>query len=82
MEGEYDSYGRVFTEDAKDSLEWETDWNKILNYHFDDNVKNGIAAIHSKCYNKEPVTISEDDPNQGRGENWEYFGDIESDTKF
>ena len=35
----------------------------------------GIAAFHKKCYKSvEPTTRSQPDPDQGWGENWEYFG--------
>ena len=35
----------------------------------------GVAAFHKKCYKGvEPTTRSQQDPDQGWGENWEYFG--------
>jgi len=39
---------------------------------FNDNEGDGIAAIHSRCFKGIiPKTQSEDDPNQGWGENEE-----------
>lgn len=85
MEGEYDSYGRVFIDASQredvehslmDSKEWEIDWSDVCDLMFDHDKSNGIAAIHSKCFTGEiPVTRSEDDPNQGWGEDGKYFGD-------
>lgn len=73
MEGEYDSYGRVF--DSKlNSIEWKSrSWSdgddSVCELMFDDDKRNGIAAIHSKCYvGSDPFTRSKDDPNQGWGE--------------
>ena len=92
MEGEYDSYGRVFTEDRSDSIDWDnpfpdkpTDrpWSHVCDLMFDDDKSNGIAAIHSKCLNgSTPTTRSENDPNQGWGEEGELMGDCSQHTEF
>lgn len=86
MQGEYDSYGRVFIEgtqakgvehDLKESAYWDTEWRIVCDLMFDKDKGNGIAAYHSKCDNGEvPVTRSEDDPNQGWGEEFEDFNDV------
>ncbi len=81
MGGQYDSYGRVFTEDLKDSIQWKRYWTygypetvedphstpacDLLN---DSSLSNGIAAIHTSCYSGEiPTESSPQDPNQGWG---------------
>ena len=43
MEGEYDSYGRVFTKDNKDSVQWEKEWSEVCDLMFSDQKNNGIA---------------------------------------
>ncbi len=84
MEGQYDSYGRVFNEDCSDSIKWRNpypedpieedeqgwnSWDRVCNLMFDEDKSNGIAAIHSECYKGlVPITRSEGDPNQGWGE--------------
>ena len=69
MEGEYDSYGRVFTDDFKDSIQWEMDWADICKLNFHGDANEGIAAIHSRCDpGVVPVTKSPQDPHQGWGE--------------
>lgn len=74
MEGEYDSYGRVFDKHKETSILWKKDWNTVCDLMFDDDHSNGIAAIHSKCFTgKIPKTRSDDDPNQGWGENDELL---------
>ncbi len=79
MEGEYDSYGRVFTEDKKDSIYWDQEWLKVCDLIFSPSKGDGIAAVHSRCFTgKVPTTQSEDDPNQGWGMDGEYF--INTDT--
>ena len=68
MEGEYDSYGKVFTHNKKHSIEWDMDWNEVCDLMFHDNISNGMAAIHSRCFIQNiPNTRSEDDPDQGWG---------------
>lgn len=80
MEGEYDSYGRVFDENMK-SIEWEMEWRDVCSLNFDGDVLNGIAAIHSKCWKgKVPMTQSKTDPNQGWGEEGEWFGNTDPEA--
>lgn len=82
MEGPYDSYGRVFDNNMK-SIEWSMSWSKVCDLMFSDNYSDGIAAIHSKCFDGIlPTSRSAGDPNQGWGENFELFGDIDQDIKF
>jgi len=81
MSGQYNSYGKVFKEDLKSSVEWKRYWTKgypktvedphstpacdLLN---DSDIANGIAAIHTSCYSGEvPTECSPQDPNQGWG---------------
>jgi hypothetical protein len=62
MEGNYSMYGDV------NNQEWENDFDDILNLHWSRHRDDGIAAIHSKCWNGVvPTTRSEDDPKQGVG---------------
>ena len=84
MEGQYDSYGRVFDNEMntvywndpnpdtplKGDKEEDTEiWHRVCDLMFKPDKSNGIAAIHSKCYREcVPVTRSEDDPNQGWGD--------------
>jgi hypothetical protein len=80
MSGEYDSYGRVFDADGK-SIKWSMSWSNVCELMFMDDNHNGILAIHTKCMKEGliPDTRSENDPNQGWGDDWEYFSD--TDTK-
>ena len=73
MKGRYNSYGAVFTKSLKKSKEWKKmDWSDIVDLHFDGDEANGIAAWHTKCYDGSvPTTQSEDDPNQGWGDDHE-----------
>ena len=69
MRGHYDSYGRVFTADKKDSFEWKTDWNEVCDLMFTKNKGDGIAVVLEKYFaGKIPTTRSEGDRNQGWGE--------------
>ncbi len=91
MHGNYDSYGRVFSNEkdpedksmcATTSFEWKMDWSKVCDLMFDPNKRNGIALIHDSFWKEGdpyPTERSEDDPNQGWGEDGENFGDISSD---
>jgi len=127
MEGNYDSYGRVFTENGKDSIHWKADyddmperekmskemkerckdfseemkesmfksieasldedrqrerdpWGKVCDLMFSHKEDNGIAAIHTRCWKGHiPTTQSENDPNQGWGEEGELFSDCDDD---
>lgn len=89
MEGQYDSYGRVFKGGTQvstvehqlmESIHWCMGWSKVCDLIFMSDKSNGIAAIHSKCYKDLiPVTRSENDPNQGWGENGEHFSDCNTE---
>lgn len=68
MQGDYDSYGGVFSSEPLNNLEWTNDWGDIVDLHFNSNSQNGIAAIHTDCWKGTiPISSSEDDPNQGWG---------------
>ena len=66
-EGNYNSYGYVDGQPI-----WENDWGKIVDLHYSDYPENGIAAIHTECWENGskalPTEKSEDDPSQGSGE--------------
>lgn len=67
MNGEYDSYGRVFDEKGE-SIFWRMSWSDVCDLMFTDNPRNGIAAYHENCCDKMiPKTRSFDDPDQGWG---------------
>ena len=91
MFGNYDSYGRVFSnkKDKKDtsltdttSFEWKMDWGDVCDLMFNTDGSNGIAAI-LEPYWKEgdsyPIERSEDDPNQGWGEHLNLIGSNSKD---
>ncbi len=81
MEGEYDSYGRVFDRNLE-SIDWEMDWDKVCDLMFNE-TGDGIAAIHTKCWQNElPTVQSDSDPNQGWGDEGEYFCDCEKEEEF
>ena len=67
MQGEYNAYGRVFTEDKKSSIDWSAlPWETIIKYFCGNDPKSGLAAVHTKCFNGTvPTTRSDDDQNQG-----------------
>lgn len=66
MSGQYDSYGRCFTEDLSDSHMWSIGWSSVCDLMFTSSDDDGMAAYHQQCYDGvHPTTISEDDPNQG-----------------
>lgn len=76
MHGNYDSYGRVFDGNGS-SFEWEMNWGKAVDLHFDGNIRNGFAMIKDEWFNKVyPSTISYDDPEQGWG-NREKFKQVD-----
>lgn len=100
MEGEYDSYGRVFTEDREGSVYWENPtpgvpladhelekgdtpdshgyWSRVCDLLLTEDESSGIAAVHSKCFaGVIPTTRSEDDPNQGWGDDMGLMGDCD-----
>jgi hypothetical protein len=84
MQGEYDSYGRVFSMDATayktkanglkgvtSSYEWTAmGWAAIVSMHFGGCSESGISAYHSKCFDgdMENVEVSDNDPDQGWNE--------------
>ena len=57
-------------------------WSRVCDLMFSKDTSNGIAAVHTKCQveGKVPVTRSEDDPDQGWGDDLELLGDIDPDT--
>ena len=69
MEGEYDSYGRVFGEgsvEERESIKWTRSWDKVCDLMFEKDEGNGITAVHERCFRGAIPTIrSKDDPNQG-----------------
>jgi hypothetical protein len=85
MQGQYDSYGRVFKMDpapyktnktglkgVTSSYEWSVkEWGEIVDLHFNNQSDAGIAAYHSKCFDGDMtnVFVSDDDPEQG----WEKY---------
>ena len=85
--GNYNSYGQVFKNELRgdvkhelhDSFEWHIDWGYICDLHFNSNDGDGVAAILDEFWDGEyPTTISDDDPNQGWGEDMEGIGDCSS----
>ena len=58
---------------------WEDAWPKPLNgvrYDELDDCRNNnvIAAVHERCFKQVPTTGSLSDPDQGWGEEFEFFG--------
>ena len=90
MRGEYDSYGRVFTEDREDSLKWNLPWagsgedkGDVCTLMFDEDESNGIAAVHSRCYRGYiPTERSMEDPNQGWGYSGIHDWDLDEDQSY
>ncbi len=71
--------GKIITVET-DEIDDRDPWSKVCDLMFDNDKSNGIAAIHTKCYSGvPPTTESEDDPNQGWGEDFELFADISDD---
>lgn len=85
MYGQYDSYGRVFTSPSCDeSFEWQMPWGKVCDLMFDKDNSSGIAVIRDRYWHEGdsyPTTRSEDDPNQGWGEELEGLGDCSGPNK-
>jgi len=83
MEGQYDSYGRVFNKDNTGSIKWDMEWHDVCELMlFSKSESDGIAAVHTKCFTgKVPTTQSEDDPNQGWGEDLELLTDVDEDLE-
>lgn len=71
MNGEYDSYGRVFDKEGY-SVRWSIPWSDVCELMFNKHRDNGIAAYHEECYAQiaptTPVVRSSGDPDQGWGE--------------
>jgi len=77
MEGQYDSYGRVF-DDNMDSIEWKMPWagwaipegstELTVCDLMGADARSGIAAVHTKCWKGNvPTAESDYDPDQGWG---------------
>jgi hypothetical protein len=80
MFGNYDSYGRVFDETGDGSFEWVGDWGDLVTQHFNGDPTSGFAAIKDKHYDGTyPTTISDDDPNQGWGDDDFGYIDVNMD---
>lgn len=76
MHGNYDSYGRVFTKGLEDSFKWRMEWGDVCDLMFDSDMSNGIAVVLDKYDDGTiPTTRSENDPNQGWGDDGEGMGD-------
>lgn len=84
MQGAYDSYGRCFTEDLESRQEWDMEWGKVCDLHFNGGDGDGVAAVHERCWRgNTPTTVSEDDPNQGWGDDTDSgWGDCDEDAEF
>lgn len=78
MQGPYDSYGRVFSDEkdpadktltSESSFEWKLDWGECCDLMFDNNPNNGLAAAHVACIHGDdyPLENSKGDPDQGWG---------------
>ena len=77
MQGQYDSYGRVFKVDTKGlgphsdevSYEWEArDWSGVCDLMHNNEADSGIAAYHGGCYSLGATPeVSDGDPEQGWG---------------
>jgi hypothetical protein len=84
MQGQYDSYGRVFKVETKGlgphsggeaSYLWTVmGWGDIVNLHYNGCSYSGISAYHSGCFDgdMENVTVSNDDPHQGSCEEYQF----------
>jgi len=69
MDGQYDSYGRVFDE-KMESVHWKMDWLDICDLDCSWDKSEGIAVIHTDCISSStriPTTKSDPDPEQGWG---------------
>jgi hypothetical protein len=89
MHGNYDSYGRVFTNklrtdvhhELRESFQWTMDWSDVCDLMQSSSPTNGIAMVLDEYWTGEvPTTRSEDDPDQGWGEEDEFLmGDCSTD---
>lgn len=62
MEGNYTLYGKV------DDKKWTNDWSIICDLIFNNHPCDGMAAIHSDCWDGEvPTECSDGDEKQGCG---------------
>jgi len=76
MYGNYDSYGRVFIKDGMkksppESMEWKMDWGDVTDLIFNGDPASGIALIRDPFWKEGdpyPAYQSEQDPNQGWGD--------------
>ena len=68
MQGQYDSYGRVFDKDGE-SIDWGKSWPGVYDLMVEGGRSSGISAVHVGCFVGEyvPTENSNDDPNQGWG---------------
>lgn len=98
MTGQYDSYGRTFIPGSQrpdikhplmESQEWKTveegehdAWSGVCKLMHNGGLGDGIAAVHVKCFREVPATRSEDDPNQGWGDDDELMGDIDPEYEY
>ena len=83
MEGQYDSYGKVFDPAGDGSIEWNMEWGNVCDLMWTKSSGDGIAAVHSKCYTgKVPTTQSADDPNQGWGDGLELIANVDEDLEY
>lgn len=77
MYGNYDSYGRVFKKGLEESYDWSIDWGDVCNLIFSNDESNGIAMILEDEYDGvKPTTRSDDDPDQGWGDEGDLMGDV------
>lgn len=86
MFGNYDSYGRVFSDKKEkndtsltetSSFKWKMEWKDVCNLMFSNDTSNGIAAILAPFWKEGdpyPTTRSEDDPGQGWGKHGKLMG--------
>lgn len=85
MFGNYDSYGRVFTNELDTtvkhelykSFEWNMEWGDVVELMHSNDKSNGIAAILAPFWQEGdpyPIERSERDPNQGWGKHGELMG--------
>jgi hypothetical protein len=86
MFGNYDSYGRVFSNKKEEndtsqtdtsSFKWKMEWRDVCDLMFSRDKSNGIAAILAPFWKEGdpfPTTRSEDDPDQGWGKHGKLMG--------
>lgn len=86
MFGNYDSYGRVFSNKKNKndklltdttSFEWKMEWGDVCDLMFNKDDSNGIAAILAPYWkegDEYPTTRSKGDPNQGWGKHLKLMG--------